>query len=179
MLELDPRAEWAFERLSLLFTMGERWDDLLATYDVALSVCEDREKKKALLDEAARIAKDFAGSTDRAISYLKQLVPLRPEDAQLAQSLERRLVLQKRHGDLIEVWTARLSVMSPAEVLLTRVRIAETWLEKLAEAGTALEVVRQDLRRRAVESRRPRGSSSASGRTRRRRSRRGVKRLPF
>ena len=145
VLVLDARSEWAFERLSLLFTMAERWDDLLAAYDVALAACEDREKKKALLDEAARIAKDFAGSTDRAISYLKQLVPLRPEDAGLAQSLERRLLLQKRHRDLIDVWTARLPVLSVSEVLSTRVRMAETWLEKLAEAGTALDVVREIL----------------------------------
>jgi tetratricopeptide (TPR) repeat protein len=144
-LELDPRAEWAFERLSLLFTMAERWDDLLAAYDVALAACEDKEKKKKLLDEAARIAKDFAGSTDRAISYLKQLVPLRPEDSQLAQSLERRLLLQKRYRDLMDVWGARLSVLPPLEVLSTRVRMAETWLEKLAEAGTALGVVQEIL----------------------------------
>jgi tetratricopeptide (TPR) repeat protein len=144
-LELDARADWAFERLSLLFTMAERWDDLLAAYDVALAACEDKEKKKALLDEAARIAKDFAGSTDRAISYLKQLVPLRPEDSQLAQSLERRLLLQKRYRDLMDVWSARLPVLPPAEVLSTRVRMAETWLEKLAEAGTALGVVQEIL----------------------------------
>src|SRR5690242_5048456 len=145
VLDLDARSDWAFERLSLLFTMAERWDDLLAAYDVALAACTDKEKKKSLLDEAARIAKDFAGSTDRAISYLKQLVPLRPEDAQLAQSLERRLLLQKRHRDLVDVWSARLSVLTPAEVLSTRVRMAETWLEKLAESNTALSVVREIL----------------------------------
>ncbi len=145
VLTAVPSAEWAFERLSLLLTMAERWDDLLAVYDAALATCTDREKKKALLDEAARIAKDFAGSTDRAIFYLKQLVPLRPEDAQLASSLERRLTLQKRYRDLIDVWTARLGVLSPAEVLATRVRIAEAWLERLSEAGTALVVVRQVL----------------------------------
>ncbi|HVW30751.1 MAG TPA: tetratricopeptide repeat protein [Polyangiaceae bacterium] len=145
VLEIEPGAEWAFERLSLLLTMAERWDDLLSAYDVAIAECEDREKKKALLDEAARIAKDFAGSTDRAISYLKQLVPLRPEDAQLAGSLERRLVLQKRYRDLIDVWSARLSVLPPREVLSTRTRMAETWLEKLGDAATALDVVRQIL----------------------------------
>lgn len=145
VLLLVPSADWAFERLSLLLTMGERWDDLLEAYDNALATAKDTEKKKVLLDEAARIAKDFAGSTDRAISYLKQLVPLRPEDAQLASSLERRLLLQKRHRDLIDVWTARLSVLSPSEVLQTRVRIAETWLDKLTDAPTALEVAREIL----------------------------------
>jgi tetratricopeptide (TPR) repeat protein len=145
VLDLEPRAEWAFERLSLLLTMAERWEDLLSAYDVAIAQCEDKEKKKALLDEAARIAKDFAGSTDRAISYLKQLVPLRPEDAQLASSLERRLVLQKRYRDLIDVWSARLSVLSRQEVLSTRTRMAETWLERLGDAATALDVVREIL----------------------------------
>ncbi|HEX4340167.1 MAG TPA: tetratricopeptide repeat protein [Polyangiaceae bacterium] len=152
VLELDPRAEWAFERLSLLLTMAERWEDLLSAYDVAIAQCDDREKKKALLDEAARIAKDFAGSTDRAISYLKQLVPLRPEDAQLAGSLERRLILQKRYRDLIDVWAARLGVLTAPEVLATRVRMTETWLEKLADAGTALDVVREILAAGAGES---------------------------
>src|SRR5690349_6618873 len=62
VLELDPHADWAFERLSLLLTMAERWDDLLSAYDVAIAQADDAEKKKSLLDEAARIAKDFAGS---------------------------------------------------------------------------------------------------------------------
>lgn len=140
-----PDSDWAFERLSLLLTMAERWDDLLAAYDAQLEACTDKERKKTLLDEAARIAKDFAGSADRAVGYLKQLVPLRPEDAQLAQSLERRLTLQKRYRDLIDVWTARLGVLSAAEMLSTRVQIAETWLEKLGEAETALGVVRTIL----------------------------------
>ena len=43
VLELDPRAEWAFERLSLLLTMAERWEDLLSAYDVAIAQCDDRE----------------------------------------------------------------------------------------------------------------------------------------
>ncbi|MBM4363569.1 MAG: hypothetical protein FJ104_12885, partial [Deltaproteobacteria bacterium] len=143
VLELRPDTEWAFERLSLLLTMAERWEDLLSAYDAALAATSDRAKKKALLDEAARIAKDFAGSADRAVSYLKQLVPLRPEDSQLAQSLERRLLLQKRHRDLIDVWQARLHVLSAAEALAARVRIAETWLDKIGEASTALGVVRE------------------------------------
>lgn len=145
VVERAPSADWAFERLSLLLTMAERWDDLLAAYDAQLEACTDREKKKALLDEAARIAKDFAGSADRAVGYLKQLVPLRPEDAQLAQSLERRLVLSKRYRDLIDVWTARIPVLSSAEVLSTRAQIAATWLEKLGEAETSLGVVRTIL----------------------------------
>jgi tetratricopeptide (TPR) repeat protein len=143
VLAVDRGADWAFERLSLLLTMAERWDDLLDEYDRALDAAEDPEKRKALLDEAARIAKDFAGQTNRAIGYLKALVPLRPEDAQLAQSLERRLTVAKRFPDLVEVWTARLAVLEPAEALATRVRIAETWLDRLEDAATALETVQQ------------------------------------
>ena len=141
VLALDSNAHWAFERLSLLLTMAERWDDLLSEYDRALETAVDPEHKRKLLDEAARIAKDFAGQTNRGIDYLKQLVPLRPEDAQLASSLERRLVLQKRYPDLIDVWNARLGVMDAHEALATHIRIAETWLDRLSDAPKALEGV--------------------------------------
>ena len=67
--------DWAFERLSLLLTIAERWDELLAEYDRKLA--HDRssaERRLPLLEEAARIAKDFAGQGERASDYLKELL---------------------------------------------------------------------------------------------------------
>jgi tetratricopeptide (TPR) repeat protein len=97
VLSVDASAGWAFERLSLLFTMTERWSELLAQYDRALAAAKDATWKASLLDEASRIAKDFAGDIERANEYMKQLVLLRPEDAQLAASLERRSEQQGKH----------------------------------------------------------------------------------
>ena len=75
--------------VSLLLTMAERWDDLLALYDRALARVTEPSRRLELLDEAAHVAKDFAGQGDRAIQYLELLFPLKPADTRIATSLER------------------------------------------------------------------------------------------
>lgn len=144
---LNVRGDWAFERLSLLLTMGERWEELLAEYDRKLSVTIEPERRLPLLDEAARIAKDFAGQGDRASDYLKERLLSTPDDRELAEALERRLERQHRHKDLIEVWAARLSTLPEAEALATRVQIADRQLNELNDADAALATAEDILSR--------------------------------
>src|SRR5207247_3763912 len=72
-LAIDPGLDWAFERLTLILSVGQRWDDLLALYDRAIATLPDGARRRALLAEAAGVAKDFLGHIDRAIGYLEQL----------------------------------------------------------------------------------------------------------
>lgn len=141
VLEVEPGARWAFDRLSLLLTAAGRWDDLLGEYDTALRACQDAAARVALLEEVARVARDFAGESHRANDYLKELLLLRPEDDQLAANLERRLEQQKRHEDLIDVWRARLPVLDTAAGLTTRVQIARRYLNELRDAEGALSTI--------------------------------------
>lgn len=137
--------DWAFERLSLLLTTDERWDELLGEYDRKLAHTVEVERRLPLLEEAARIAKDFAGQGDRASDYLKELLLSKPGDDQLAEALERRLERQNRHQDLIDIWGVRLSNLSPKEALGTRIRIAERQLNQLGDAFAALQVAEEIL----------------------------------
>lgn len=139
-IDKDPGNSWALEKLSLLLTLAERWDDLLGTYDRALRNVEDKAQRIHLLEEAARIAKDFAGQAIRASDYLKQLLLLRPSDTALATSLERRLEQQERFSDLVDIWRARLPVVDTSETVELRLKIARTLLEPLGEAASALNV---------------------------------------
>ncbi len=140
VLARDPSAAWAFERLVLALTVAARWDDLLAAYDRGLAATDDKLRRAQLLDEAAHVAKDFAGAGDRAIQYLQALLPLRPSDAQLATSLERLLERQGRYRELIDVWNARLPVLSRDGRLATRARIATCWLDRLQNPEESLAV---------------------------------------
>jgi len=140
VLARQPDASWAFERLVMALTVAAKWDELLDAYDRALARTDDKLRRAQLLDEAAHVAKDFAGAGERAIQYLQALLPLRPSDAQLATSLERLLERQGRHRDLIDLWTARLAVLSRDGKLATRARIAACWLDKLERADEALAV---------------------------------------
>lgn len=138
LVRRDVGNGWALEKLSLLLTLGERWDELLGVYDECLSRSLDSRHTASLLEEAARVAKDFAGQALRASDYLKRLFLLRPEDEQLCLALERRLSEQARHQDLVDVWQARLPHVDAAQKLDLRVRITERYLSHLGAAELAL-----------------------------------------
>ena len=142
VLELAPKSESALQRLSVLYTHGERWDDLLRLYDRALEATKDKRRRVRLLREAAQLAKDVANQPDQAINYLQQLLPLAPKDTQVQQSLERLLERHERWADLIALWESRLDSESKKSRDKSRARIAACWLDNLADPGKALAAVR-------------------------------------
>lgn len=139
LVRRDAGNSWALEKLSLLLTLAERWDELLAIYDACLERATDTRQTIELLEEASRVAKDFAGQARRASDYLKQLFILRPHDEQLCSALERRLAEQERHQDLVDVWQARMPEVDEAGKLDLRVRITERYLSYLDAPEKALE----------------------------------------
>lgn len=149
---LDAGNAWALEKLSLLLTLAERWDDLLGIYDTALRNVDTRPERIHLLEEAARIAKDFAGQAARASDYLKQLFLLRPDDAALAASLERRLEQQERFADLVDVWRARQTAVGEEAAIDLQLQIARTQLEPLHDSEGALSSARELLGKPRAEA---------------------------
>ncbi|MFK7990434.1 MAG: hypothetical protein AB8I08_30710 [Sandaracinaceae bacterium] len=145
VLELDPSADWALQRLTVVMTVGERWAELLGLYDRSLAAASDDGRREQLLEEAAQLAKDFAGEPDRAIDYLGQLRTLRPKDKRLVSSLERLLERQSRWAELIELWRSRVASAKPKEALALRSRIAACYLDNLEDAASTLSEVRSLL----------------------------------
>jgi tetratricopeptide (TPR) repeat protein len=141
VLELNPGAESAFQKLTMTLTVSQRWEDLFGLYDKTIDSIPSKKKKIQLLEEASQVAKDVANSPNKAIDYLQKLLPLQPEDQQLAQSLERLLEKHERWGDLIGLWTRQLDGQSREQRLATRAQIAECWLEKLSDPARALDAV--------------------------------------
>ena len=138
VLERDSSAAWAFERLTQALTAAERWTDLLAAYDVQIEHERDAERRQKLLDEAAQLAKDFAGQPDRAIGYLMELQKLEPDNTTLAASLERLLERQARWVDLIGLWRARVEAQPPRQQRDTYLRMASCYLDALHDPASAL-----------------------------------------
>ena len=46
-LAIDPGLDWAFERLTLILSVGQRWDDLLELYDGAIATLPDGARRRA------------------------------------------------------------------------------------------------------------------------------------
>jgi len=141
VLELDPTAQWAFDRISLQLTASGRWDELIALYDRAIAQTEDTERKATLLEEAAHVAKDSAGKPELAVDYLTRVFNLKPRDPVVAAALERLLKQQHRYRELIAFWEERLNTLTGEEALATLQQVAACWLENLNDPAGALAAV--------------------------------------
>ncbi|MEM9460609.1 MAG: tetratricopeptide repeat protein [Myxococcota bacterium] len=142
ILEQDATALWAFERLTVVLTVAERWSDLLGLYDRTLEGTRDKNRRRKLLDDAAHVAKDFADEPSRAVDYMQSLLEIEPDNAKLAANIERLLDRQQRWEDLIALWQTRIPRLPVDEGRTTRVRIAAVYLERLESAQAALEQLR-------------------------------------
>ncbi len=146
IIELEPTADWAFERLTVMLTSSSQWDELLSLFDRSLGTTQDPERRRRLLTDAAQAAKDFADQGDRAADYMQQLLVLEPDNAQLFTSLERLLEKGERWTDLIELWQSQIPQQSAAQARKTRLRIAGCWIDQLSDSQRALDELRILLR---------------------------------
>ena len=143
VLQLAPSSESALQRLSVLYTVAERWDDVLSLYDRAIEQsANDKSRRKRWLREAAQLAKDVANQPEKAIHYYQQLLPLVPDDAQVNTGLERLLERHERWADLITLWEGRLDGQSKKDRERSRARIAACWLDNLGDPQNALAAVK-------------------------------------
>jgi tetratricopeptide (TPR) repeat protein len=140
VLELNGEAEWAFERLRLVFDAEERWDDLFALYDRALKTAAGK-RRITLLEDVAQAAKDFARRPEVAIRYLEQLRELKPDHAKVVSALERLYERQGRHQDLVSLLTERLPFLEGEDARCARMRIADLCLDHLNDATAALNAL--------------------------------------
>ncbi len=138
VIELAPASDTALQRLSVIYTVAERWADALGLYDRAVDATRDKLRRIRLLREAAQLAKDVANQPDKAIGYYQRLLPLTPEDGQVSQSLERLLERHERWPDLIALWESRLDGLSKRDRERSRARIAAVWLDNLGDPQRAL-----------------------------------------
>ena len=142
VLQLAPASESALQRLSVIYTVAERWADVLGLYNRAIAASKDKGTRVRLLQEAAQLAKDVANQPEQAIAYYKQLLPLVPDDVRVGQSLERLLERHERWADLIALWEGRLESQTKKDREKTRARIAACWLDDLGDPQAALAAVK-------------------------------------
>jgi hypothetical protein len=114
ILKLDPSADWALERLTILRSVSQQWDELLAAYDRVLSGLGDGARRHRLLRDAASVARD-SSNVARAASYLLALFEATPGNVEVSSDLERLLERQSDYATLAKVRTRSSSApASPA-----------------------------------------------------------------
>ncbi len=129
VLEHEPGARWAVDRLKLTLSSEGRWPELFELYDRAIAATPSAPERAAWLDEAAIAARDVAQDGARAVRYWQAHAELEPGDARVDLALER---LYEQTGDrvaLVAHLTTRLARSTPEQQLRVEQRIVTLSLE--------------------------------------------------
>ena len=144
VLALDPTADWALERLTILRSVSQQWDELLAAYDRLLDGLADGTRRRRLLRDAASVARDSGGMA-RAATYLLALFEATPGNQEVSAELEHLLERQGDFASLAKVLAKRLSVVSGHDAVELGVRLAGDYLDHLFQPGKALDQIEKLL----------------------------------
>lgn len=146
LLEHEPGARWAVDRMKLTLSAEQRWPELFELYERAIDATPDERERAAWLDEAAIAARDVAQDRPRALRYWEQYVALVPADARVDLALERLYEQLDAKAPLIRHLERRLERLEPAQRAALERRITELSLDvgALDEALSAIERLRAD-----------------------------------
>ena len=140
ILALDAGADWALERLTILRSVGEQWNELLAAYDRVLEGLDDGPRRRKMLQDAAAVARD-SGSAARTATYLRALFDVAPATHEVSSELERLLEKLGDHAALAQVLSKRVGVLSGHEALAVGERLAKLYLDHLQQPAKALDEI--------------------------------------
>ncbi len=145
VISKDSDALWAFEKLTEMLTVRERWDDLFEAYDSLLSIETSEERRKILLEEASSIAKDIADNPTKALAYLVDLHHLDRTNFQRFRMIERMMERQESWKDLIALRQQQLPFMEDSDISNTCLQIADCYMSKLSNPQQAFSVLKEFL----------------------------------
>jgi hypothetical protein len=142
VLEHEPGARWAVDRLKVALSAEGRFPELLELYDRAIANAASAEERARWLDEAAVAARDVAQDRARAVLYWEAFVQLAPGDARVDLALERLYEQANDHVQLLAHLERRLAHSTPEQRVFVEQRVVRLALE-LGAVGSALDAVRR------------------------------------
>jgi tetratricopeptide (TPR) repeat protein len=140
LLEHEPGARWAVDRVKLTLSAEQRWLELFELYDRAIAATPDERERANWLDEAAIAARDVAQDRARALGYWEQYAELVPTDGRVDLALERLYEQFDAKPALIRHLERRLQGVDAAQRDTLERRITELSLE-VGALGDALVTI--------------------------------------
>jgi len=146
LLEHEPAARWAIDRVKLALSAESRWEELFQLYDRAIAATTDDAERAGWMNEAAIAARDVAQDPKRATEYWEQYSVLSPADTRVDMALERLYEQADDKPALLHHLERRLDRLSGAEriALETRIITLGLGIGALADALTAIDRLRAD-----------------------------------
>ncbi|MFW5968521.1 MAG: tetratricopeptide repeat protein, partial [Persicimonas sp.] len=146
VLEFDEADAHSIDRLEVLFTELERWQELLEVYERKLELADDDEARKDLLYAMGPIYREHLDAPFEAIETYRKILEI--DDAELAalEKLDELLAETDQFNELLEVLERQMELVALDEDRLDlQYRVGRLWEEQLGDALRAIEVYREVL----------------------------------
>lgn len=140
VLEHEPSARWAVDRLKLSLSTGGQWPELFELYDRAIAGAASSPERARWLDEAAVAARDVAQDRERAVRYWEAFVELAPNDARVDLALERLYEQTDNRAAQLAHLERRLARSTPEQRVVVLQRIVQLALD-LGAVDDALSAI--------------------------------------
>jgi len=142
-LDKDPRHVPTLSSLGRLYYAAGRWNDLLDVYAQELRLTSAKNRRVALLEKMAEIARDRLGSDEDALRFHREAIKVDPGHAPSLQELARQLRERGAWDELVDVLELQLRSSSVSRVRARAAfllgQVYEEHLDDRAKAVTSYE----------------------------------------
>ncbi len=138
VLARDPANERAFARLKQILTSQEAWAELEALYERSVAAA-DTARQTDLLAEAALVAEEITGDSNKATRYYERILEIEPHHERATRALDGLYAGSQSWAKLAALLVSRLDAAIGDEVVTLRSRLGTLYATRLDDFKQALD----------------------------------------
>ncbi|MCA9715809.1 MAG: tetratricopeptide repeat protein, partial [Myxococcales bacterium] len=145
-VEVDPANVQALDALEVLYNDAENWNDLLDVYRQKVALTDDPEDRQALRFRIAYLQDEMLKDVAEAIATYNEILADDYENVRALEALDRLYLTSELWIELAENLERQLTLSTEADSMISlNLRLGEVQLQKLQQAGMAVETYRRVL----------------------------------
>ena len=144
IIQLDPHNVGAMRQLASLYKKAANWQQMGATLTRALDVATNDVDRKEVLNDLGELLDSQMQQTDQAITYFQRALEVDAHFLPAIENLERIFAARGQNRELVDVLLRKVPALKdPADIVTTKLRIAQLYETSLADASRAAQVYRE------------------------------------
>ncbi len=143
VLEVDDADAHAIDRLEVIFTNLERWQELLEIYQRKLELADNDEARKDLLYAMGPIYREHLDAPFEAIENYRRILEIDTDELAALEKLDTLYGETEQWNELLETLEQEIELVAMVEDKLDlRYRVGRLWETELGDVLRAVEVYR-------------------------------------
>jgi tetratricopeptide (TPR) repeat protein len=144
IIQLDPHNVGAMRQLASLYKKAANWQQMGATLTRALDVATNDLDRKEVLNDLGELLDAQMQQTEQAITYFQRALEVDTHFLPAIENLERIYAARGQNRELVDVLQRKVPALrDTAEIVSTKLRIAQLYETSLADAPRAAQVYRE------------------------------------